>query len=115
MRLPLRPSALLVRPAARRSAGSIRHGSQSLVNSDEIAAARVARTAIGRLCAAAAVAALGACGDASAVPDHLRIAGAEPERGRTLIQAYGCGTCHHIGGVRGARGTVGPALDDFAQ
>ena len=62
-----------------------------------------------------AVAALAACSEAPAVPHHLRIAGAEPERGRALILSYGCGTCHHVDGVRGARGTVGPPLGAFAQ
>jgi mono/diheme cytochrome c family protein len=59
--------------------------------------------------------ALAGCSEAPAVPDHLRIAGAEPDRGRSLIQAYGCGTCHTIDGIRGAYGTVGPPLDRFAQ
>jgi mono/diheme cytochrome c family protein len=63
----------------------------------------------------AAVGALAACSEAPTIPDYLRIAGAEPERGRALIRSYGCGTCHRIDGVRGARGTVGPPLDDFAQ
>jgi mono/diheme cytochrome c family protein len=55
-----------------------------------------------------------ACGEAPRIPDHLHITGAEPERGRALIHSYGCGTCHRIDGIRGARGTVGPPLDDFA-
>lgn len=58
-------------------------------------------------------AALSAC-NATEPPAHLRIAGAEPERGRSLIHSYGCGTCHTIEGVRGARGTVGPSLNDYA-
>jgi mono/diheme cytochrome c family protein len=68
-----------------------------------------------RLAALVVAGALAGCSDAPAIPDHLRIAGAEPERGRALIHAYGCGTCHRIEGVRGARGTVGPPLDHFAQ
>jgi mono/diheme cytochrome c family protein len=59
------------------------------------------------------MAAVSAC-NAVEPPAHLRIAGAEPERGRRLIQSYGCGTCHTIEGVRGARGTVGPTLNDYA-
>ncbi len=65
--------------------------------------------------AIAAAGALAACAEAPSIPDHLRIAGAEPARGRALIHSYGCGTCHKIDGVRGARGTVGPPLDNFAQ
>jgi mono/diheme cytochrome c family protein len=58
---------------------------------------------------------LAACGDAPKSPAHLHIAGGEPERGRSLIYAYGCGACHAIEGIRGARGTVGPPLKDFAE
>jgi mono/diheme cytochrome c family protein len=57
-----------------------------------------------------------ACGDA---PDDrvspLRIMDSDPEQGRSLIQAFGCGACHTIDGVRGARGKVGPELRDYAQ
>lgn len=56
-----------------------------------------------------------ACSEDPTIPAHLRISGAEPERGRALVHSYGCGTCHLIEGVRGARGTVGPSLDQFAQ
>jgi cytochrome c2 len=47
-------------------------------------------------------------------PPHLRVAGGDPERGATAITTYGCGGCHVIPGIRGARGTVGPPLNDFA-
>lgn len=57
---------------------------------------------------------LAGCGEAE-VPNHLRIAGADAERGREAIVRYGCGTCHSIPGVRGARGLVGPPLDAFGQ
>lgn len=43
-----------------------------------------------------------------------RILGADPAIGRQLIQDNGCGNCHTIPGVRGARGTVGPPLTEFA-
>ncbi len=62
----------------------------------------------------AVMGALAACEEA-APPVHLRIAGGEPEQGRRLIRTYGCGACHRIEGVRGARGTVGPPLTDYAQ
>lgn len=62
-----------------------------------------------------AAASLGACGDASDETLERAIAGADPNEGRRLIQAYGCGTCHTIDGIRGARGKVGPALVDYAQ
>jgi cytochrome c2 len=41
----------------------------------------------------------------------LYVAGARPERGRVLIQEYGCGACHAVPGVRGATGNAGPRLD----
>jgi mono/diheme cytochrome c family protein len=62
-----------------------------------------------------ALAALCACSDPQEQSDASRIAGGEPEQGRALIQSYGCGTCHTISGVRGARGRVGPELKDYAQ
>jgi len=55
------------------------------------------------------------CDEPSEPAGILMIDGGDPEQGRSLIQAYGCGTCHTIAGVRGARGRVGPQLDDFAQ
>jgi mono/diheme cytochrome c family protein len=64
---------------------------------------------------AACVVALGACGASPEPPTFLRVAGGEPEQGRALIYAYGCGTCHAIEGIRGARGTVGPPLADYAK
>jgi len=35
----------------------------------------------------------------------------EAKRGRDHLQFYGCGSCHTIPGVPGARATVGPPLD----
>ncbi|HZF74753.1 MAG TPA: hypothetical protein VE033_02825 [Acetobacteraceae bacterium] len=59
-------------------------------------------------------AALGACEEA-APPPHLRIAEAEPGRGRAVIEAHGCGACHVIPGVRGAVSWVGPPLTEWAR
>jgi len=61
------------------------------------------------------LAGLAACGDAQDQASILAISGGEPDRGHALIQSYGCGTCHAIEGVRGARGQVGPRLEDYAQ
>ncbi|MBJ6125705.1 c-type cytochrome [Microvirga splendida] len=58
---------------------------------------------------------LAACSDSEGQSSRLTIAGGEPEQGRALIQAYGCGTCHTIEDVRGARGKVGPRLENYAQ
>lgn len=45
----------------------------------------------------------------------LDIRDADPDRGRALIQATGCGACHTIPGIAGAEGSVGPNLTDFAD
>jgi cytochrome c2 len=61
------------------------------------------------------LAGLSACSDSQEESSRLMIAGGEPEQGHALIQAYGCGTCHMIEDVRGARGKVGPRLESYAQ
>jgi cytochrome c len=43
------------------------------------------------------------------------IAGGNAERGAQTIAVMGCGSCHHIPGVAGAAGLVGPPLDNVAQ
>jgi cytochrome c2 len=48
-------------------------------------------------------------------PPHLRIAGADAERGRALLLEHGCGSCHVIPGVRGAVAWVGPPLTEWAR
>lgn len=40
---------------------------------------------------------------------------ANAERGRQLIVANGCGSCHRIGGVERANGDVGPSLRRFQR
>jgi cytochrome c2 len=37
------------------------------------------------------------------------------DRGKQLMNQYGCGACHNIRGVPGATGMVGPPLDHIAQ
>ncbi len=39
--------------------------------------------------------------------------GADVLRGKRAVERYGCGACHVIPGIRGARGRVGPKLEDF--
>lgn len=39
----------------------------------------------------------------------------DPDRGRRIISDAGCGACHVIPGVPGARGVVGPSLTGFGQ
>lgn len=41
--------------------------------------------------------------------------GGNADRGKVALRAYGCGTCHTIPGIRGARGLVGPSLAETGQ
>jgi putative membrane protein len=61
-----------------------------------------------------AVVALTSCDRASG-DDRFQISNADPGRGRTAIRRYGCGSCHTIPGVTGARGMVGPPLGEVSQ
>lgn len=54
---------------------------------------------------------IAACSSAGAAP----IAGGNRDRGAQAIAAMGCGACHHIPGIAGANGLVGPPLDNIAQ
>lgn len=54
-------------------------------------------------------------GSSGEPPAHLRIPGADPQRGAALAVRYGCGTCHVIPGILGHQGRAGPPLIDWAQ
>ena len=56
---------------------------------------------------------LAGCGGGDAPAPVL--AGADAARGAALVDAYGCGSCHVVPGVRGARGVAGPPLDRWAR
>jgi cytochrome c len=43
------------------------------------------------------------------------ITGGHVDRGRVRFTAYGCGGCHSLTGVPGARGLVGPTLDGIGS
>lgn len=43
------------------------------------------------------------------------VPGGNPEAGKLAIQAYGCGSCHTVPGVRGADGLAAPPLTRFAR
>jgi cytochrome c len=49
------------------------------------------------------------------VPEVEPMSGGNAERGRALIQQHGCGGCHTIAGIPGARGKVGPPLTDLRE
>jgi cytochrome c1 len=76
----------------------------------------IKRSLAARLLGTAALVLLaGACGDAARGGGDSRVLGGNPEIGERLIVDNGCGNCHTIPGVRGARGTVGPPLTQFAE
>jgi cytochrome c len=62
------------------------------------------------------VAGLGAaaCSAADASSDRV-VENGDAARGRAAIDAYGCGSCHEIPGVRPANGTVGPSLEHWSM
>jgi cytochrome c2 len=41
--------------------------------------------------------------------------GGRAEVGRIWVRQAGCGGCHHVPGVPGARGRVGPPLDEVTE
>jgi cytochrome c oxidase assembly factor CtaG/cytochrome c2 len=48
-------------------------------------------------------------------PTQSAVAGGSVERGKTAVEAMGCGACHTIPGVPNAHGEVGPPLTDIAR
>jgi putative membrane protein len=81
-----------------------------------IALARLAAALGVRTKAAAASALLlllTACGPVT--PPEPKAIDGDPARGRRAIAAYGCGACHVVPGVPGARGRVGPSLAGLAD
>src|SRR6185503_18597243 len=104
---PIRPSGLALAgralyPVARVTFPAGRPG--------EAASSRLARLALGSL---AILVAFGC--SAGMPPRAIPPTGGDPSRGRTLVDAYGCGQCHTVSGVRSARGRVGPPLDGVAD
>lgn len=67
-----------------------------------------------RAATAACLAFLAACGGGGGAAQQA-VPGGDAERGRRLAAAYGCGGCHVMPDVPGARGRVGPPLERFAE
>ena len=66
-----------------------------------------------RLALAALAVALTGCAPDPEITAAEILPGADPRRGKELIQRYGCGSCHSIPGVPGADALVGPPLERF--
>lgn len=62
-----------------------------------------------------ALAGCGGSGDDDRADAYWLTGGGDAERGRVLIDRYGCDACHTIPGVRGAHGLVGPPLAGIAR
>lgn len=58
---------------------------------------------------------LGALLIACAPPVGTVVVGGDRSRGQQSLALMGCGGCHAIPGVQGARGIVGPPLSDVAR
>jgi cytochrome c len=57
----------------------------------------------------------GGCGHGDVEETAMALTGGDPKRGPDLIRKYGCGSCHNVPGVPGAKGMVGPPLDTIAS
>jgi cytochrome c1 len=58
---------------------------------------------------------LAACVPGATPSPVQEVPGGAVEQGRLAIRAYGCGACHVIPGIPGARGQVGPPLTGFGE
>jgi putative membrane protein len=74
---------------------------------------KVSAGAAAMLLAILAVAGTG-CGRQEA-KKAARLTGGDPRRAELAIRRHGCGSCHHIPGITGAGGLVGPPLDRIAS
>jgi cytochrome c len=55
------------------------------------------------------------CTGGKAVEPYIVATGGNAAHGKVLIRSYGCGACHTIPGVYGARGLVGPPLTNLGE
>ena len=63
----------------------------------------------------ALVVGVSSCGGRNHVREEaITLTGGDPDKGRSAIGRYGCGSCHEIPGIGSARGTVGPPLGRVA-
>lgn len=57
-----------------------------------------------------------ACRGGGLSPEQAaRLTGGRPAHGAELIRGFGCGACHVIPGIAGARGEVGPPLTGLVR
>jgi hypothetical protein len=58
---------------------------------------------------------LAGCNEGQTLRPYPTPVSGNAERGRQIIEGYGCGACHMIPGVRRANGLVGPPLIYFSR
>lgn len=58
---------------------------------------------------------LAACSKREEAAQNRAQTGGDSDRGKQLVQQYGCTSCHTIPGVKGPHGMVGPSLDKMAD
>jgi cytochrome c1 len=58
---------------------------------------------------------LAGCNEGQTLRPYPTPVSGNAERGRQIIEGYGCGACHTIPGVRRANGLVGPPLIYFSR
>lgn len=73
------------------------------------------RLAVPAILAMAAWLATAGCNAGNATRPYVIATGGNAAHGKQLINSYGCGACHVVPGVRGARGLVGPPLLYFGE
>ena len=48
-------------------------------------------------------------------PESVSPAAGDPNRGKQLIEQYGCTSCHIVPGIAGPKGMVGPSMEHIAS
>lgn len=48
-------------------------------------------------------------------PESAAPAAGNADRGKQLVEQYGCNSCHIVPGIDGARGMIGPSLEHVAS
>lgn len=69
----------------------------------------------GHLALGASAWVLAGCQGGRSEPDMVQVPGGDADRGTEVVEAFGCGACHTIPGIRGASGTVGPPLSFWSR
>jgi mono/diheme cytochrome c family protein len=110
------PTQSLSRDASTDAAGSPPRSRRESRGRPPLGADRV-RTGLAapRIVLALPILAAAGCGGGDTWRNPAAEAFGDPAAGAAIIRQAGCGGCHTIPGIRGAKGTVGPPLDFFSR